>query len=729
MFLSSIWRVYLQEAVKGLLHAYASILFSQHAHVGLLFLLATFWFPNTGVSGLLAALTGILTANMMRFSNIGSGLHIYNSLLVGLSLGAVYQLDIYLAILIIMGAVMAVFMSVALADWLWRIDRLPALSLPFVVVALTTAFAAQGYGTLSHYLLPMAPHAIYFTEAFDHFFTAMGSAFFMPNPVAGALFFLGILITSRYLALLALGGFIAGYGVFAFLSGSQHPDLVAWTGFNFVLTAMVIGGIFSVPSWQSFVLAMVGSMMAALLTTAAQSFMLVYGLPVMALPFLITSLCMLIALQKRVSLSPPHMLMNCPNLPEKSYEDARLARVRHGDVHSVPLHAPHMGLWSIYQGFDGQHTHCPPWQHALDFYIVENAKSYANEGYYLTDYFCFSLPVVAPAYGHVVACVAHLPDNHPGEVDTQANWGNHILIQLQNGLYVLLAHLQQHSLLVHQGDMVNAGMPVARCGNSGRSPQPHIHLHVQRDLALGSPTIPFHLSASMLRAENGQMQFKLFARPKLGDVVAAMDAVGTLAHALHLPVGRSLQYQVMIDGQTLLRSLTVKLTLTGEFRLHSDQGASAAFCEDSGILAFYDRQGSPDFFFDVWVLSVGLTPLSEGQGMHLLSWRDAPAMAWMPVTLWQKILLLIRYPLGGGLKSTYQRRQGALGQWLQSGEHQLILPLLKPLVLHTNVMMSDVNGIAEVSAVYGQKQVRAVLELSGFIADEGVPASYHSSTL
>jgi len=715
----------MQETITGLLHAYASILFSQHAGVGALFLTATFWFPNTGSAGLLAAVTGIVTAHMMRFANIESGLHIYNSLLVGLSLGAVYQLDIYLAILIMMGSIMAVFVSVTLADWLWRIDRLPALSLPFVIVALTTAFAAQSYGTLSHYLVPMAPHPIYFGESLDHFFTAMGSAFFIPNPIAGCLFFLGIFITSRYLSLLAVGGFISGYWVFFFLSGSQHPDLVAWTGFNFVLTAMVIGGVFSVPSWQSFALAMAGSMMAALLTAATQSFMLVYGLPVMAIPFLLTSLCMLMALQKRVSLDPPHLLMDRPSLPEKSYEDARLAQIRNGEVHSIPLHAPHMGQWCIYQGFHGEHTHRAPWQHALDFYIVEHNKSYANEGYYLSDYYCFSLPVISPAYGQVVRCVTHLPDNQPGEVDTQDNWGNHILIQLQNGYYVLLAHLQQHSLLVHQGDWVVPSMNLALCGNSGRSPQPHIHMHIQRELALGSPTTPFHLSATMQLSDNGKMNFKLFYRPKKGEYVCAMESAGTLARALHLPVGRALHYHVHHgDQEKTLHTFTVKLTLNGQFRLHSDRGASVAFSETSGMLSFYDREGQHDPFLDMWLLAVGVTPLVEGQGMHTLYWEDSPAMQLFPRKLWQRFILALRHPLGAGLQSHYSRQLSKFGERSQHGEHQLTLPFFKNQSVTTQAVLSDTYGIRVVSMTDGKTHWHAELQSSGVIADEGIPASY-----
>lgn len=57
--------------------------------------------------------------------------------------------------------------------------------------------------------------------------------------------------------------------------------------------------------------------------------------------------------------------------------------------------------------------------------------------------------------------------------------GNHVVIAAgSNGPFVLLAHLQRGSVQVHPGQPVSAGAPVARCGNSGNSTEPHLHLQV-----------------------------------------------------------------------------------------------------------------------------------------------------------------------------------------------------------------------------------------------------------
>ncbi|GAA2043183.1 hypothetical protein GCM10009720_24970 [Yaniella flava] len=53
--------------------------------------------------------------------------------------------------------------------------------------------------------------------------------------------------------------------------------------------------------------------------------------------------------------------------------------------------------------------------------------------------------------------------------------GNHVVLRGDNGVYAVLAHLQQGSLQVQNGDTVMAGQLIGRCGNSGNSSEPHVH--------------------------------------------------------------------------------------------------------------------------------------------------------------------------------------------------------------------------------------------------------------
>ncbi|GCB47905.1 M23 family metallopeptidase [Streptomyces sp. NL15-2K] len=69
--------------------------------------------------------------------------------------------------------------------------------------------------------------------------------------------------------------------------------------------------------------------------------------------------------------------------------------------------------------------------------------------------------------------------------------GNHVVLDLGNGTYALYAHLQRGSLTVREGDRVTAGQPLARCGNSGNSTEPHLHFQLMDgpdpDTARGIP--------------------------------------------------------------------------------------------------------------------------------------------------------------------------------------------------------------------------------------------------
>jgi len=103
-------------------------------------------------------------------------------------------------------------------------------------------------------------------------------------------------------------------------------------------------------------------------------------------------------MKKRQGLTKPYLAPE-PGLPEINYEKSRLAKFRSGDINSVPLLAPVFGTWSIYQGFDGKHTHQAPWQYALDFIIVNNSSSYRGSGTNADDYYCYNAPVLSPATG------------------------------------------------------------------------------------------------------------------------------------------------------------------------------------------------------------------------------------------------------------------------------------------------------------------------------------------
>lgn len=143
-------------------------------------------------------------------------------------------------------------------------------------------------------------------------------------------------------------------------------------------------------------------------------------------------------------------------------------------------------------------------RYAIDFIGVDHHHRTADRRDWRTflsteppkRFFAYGRPILAPAHGIVVQA-------HDGEVDhvgrrsqltlvpyalgqsarlrrgVAAIAGNYLIIAVRDsGAFVALVHLRAGSIRVAIGDEVRLGQPIAECGNSGNSTQPHLHLQV-----------------------------------------------------------------------------------------------------------------------------------------------------------------------------------------------------------------------------------------------------------
>jgi murein DD-endopeptidase MepM/ murein hydrolase activator NlpD len=55
----------------------------------------------------------------------------------------------------------------------------------------------------------------------------------------------------------------------------------------------------------------------------------------------------------------------------------------------------------------------------------------------------------------------------------------YLILRLDYGGVIKLAHFMKNGIVVKIGQRIGAGDLLGYCGNSGRSPVPHIHLHAQ----------------------------------------------------------------------------------------------------------------------------------------------------------------------------------------------------------------------------------------------------------
>jgi murein DD-endopeptidase MepM/ murein hydrolase activator NlpD len=128
---------------------------------------------------------------------------------------------------------------------------------------------------------------------------------------------------------------------------------------------------------------------------------------------------------------------------------------------------------------DNYHVATADQRFAYDILIVKDGKSFSGDGKSIEQYFCWGEPVLAPGSGTIVTAISSLPDNDPGVMDAANPPGNHVIIDMGNDEFALLAHLQEGSVLVEPGDEVSAGDTLGLCGNSGNTSEPHIHFHIQ----------------------------------------------------------------------------------------------------------------------------------------------------------------------------------------------------------------------------------------------------------
>lgn len=325
------------------------------------------------------------------------------------------------------------------------------------------------------------------------FLSSFSAILFQPNPLSGLLIAVGILLYSRIAFTLMATGLLTAY----YLHNISGLDIniinQKYLGFNYMFSALAIGGVFTIPSTGSLFLGLMASSVTVIIIAACDT-LLPSPLSPLALPFNITVYLFLYALKLRASPS-----LNVNLAVEGSMSPEENLRRHHKALkqwrRSLTIALPFHGRWKVIQGIDGQFTHKEEWCFAYDFQAVDfTGKTYKSDGSTLDDYYSFGLPVIAPADGKIHSIKNNVPDNQIGRVNTKDNWGNYIIIEHAQNYYSCLAHLKQGSIKLMPGQEVKKGQIIAACGNSGRSPYPHIHIQFQALPQIGSPTISFEFS-------------------------------------------------------------------------------------------------------------------------------------------------------------------------------------------------------------------------------------------
>lgn len=636
---SATYRHTLRQFGRSILNSYGQVFFSDQIIFSVILLAVTFFDVYAGLAGLLSVCASTLLAFLMGYDReqASHGVYGFNALLTGLGLGIFFAPGLQLYLIVVLAAMFSFFLSLGLKGVLGKYG-LPYLSIPFLAsiwlfTLATRNFSALGISERGIYTLNDLYliggqrlvsvyewwNNLHFIHILKIYFISLGAILFQFNVLSGIVIAIGLLLYSRIAFVLSLIGFSVAF-VFYHLVGASLNDLTySYVGFNFILTAIAIGGFFVIPSAASFIWVVILMPLVAILNVGFYMMLSSYQLSVYSLPFNAIVILFLYVLKFRIS--PGGALtevMIQRNSPEKNLYSYLNHSVRFRHAYVVPVSLPFLGEWSVSQEQGGEYTHQGPWRHAWDFVITDGqGRQFRIAGDKPEDYYCYEKVVTAPADGVVEEVVNDVKDNAIGEVNVRENWGNTVIIKHAEYLYSCVSHLREGSAGVQKGEKVRAGQRIGLCGNSGRSPYPHVHFQLQAQPYIGSATLDYPLS-NFLCTRWQTPQFIDHGKPSLDERVQNVMPDDLLSKAFQFSPGKQLQLEYALQGRNITESWEVFADVyNASYLEHKKSGSKAWFYSSDKIFYFTHFEGDTKsllfaFYLAAYKIQKGLVP-----GLHI----------------------------------------------------------------------------------------------------------------
>ncbi len=553
----------------GLANSYAQLFLSTNQLAGLLIGIASFIDPIAGSCGLAMTLLTNAIAYLFQLNQakIKSGTLGYNALLTGLFIGHSFTWSPYLILILLTGSILCLMLTVTFENWLSK-NALPFLSLPFLACVWLLKLATTGLSNLDpnlnelfvfNHLYRVGGENLLNTylsieqlpipQVIAVYFKSLGAVLFQYSLGSGILVATAILIHSRIAFSLSVLSFISGYLFYQIIGANMNDLNYGFIGFNFILSGMALGGFYLIPSRWSFLLTLLISPTIAIIGIGSEKILSVFQIPLLSLPFNLFVILFLYFLYFREKAVFLHLTPNQFASPEKNLYSYQNKANRYGGLASFKIHLPIIGKMRISQGHDGKITHLSDWKYAWDFDATDaENRTYRLPGILVEDYYCYNLPVIAPASGTVVKVTDHVKDNSINQVNLTENWGNTVIIQHAPYLFSKLSHLKKGSIKVQEGEWVAMGKTIGNIGNSGRSPEPHLHFQLQSTPYIGSPTLHFPISNYIEFIEE-RVSFKRNGVPKIGNWVENPIPNKLLQESLSFIPGKKYNWHISETNQ------------------------------------------------------------------------------------------------------------------------------------------------------------------------------------
>jgi urea transporter len=305
-------------SVDYTLRGVGQVVFMNNPLTGLL-ILAALWIasPWLGLAATVGVVTATVTAVLLGLdrSALRDGLFGFNGLLSGAGLATFLSPQFSLTVLgyVVLVAAASTVVTVAVTRLLLPTIGLPPLTLPFNVA--TLAFLLAAYGISSADLAtpasaalpgpaadvapglraePDGPASLDLGAVAGALFRGVGQVFLTDSVPAGILIVAGMALCSRIAAGFALLGSAAGLGTALLVGGDGFDAYQGLWGYNAVLSAIAVGGMFYVLTWRSALLAVAAAVTASLTFVAVGIAFTPLGLPALTLPFCLATFAFLL---------------------------------------------------------------------------------------------------------------------------------------------------------------------------------------------------------------------------------------------------------------------------------------------------------------------------------------------------------------------------------------------------------------------------------------------------
>ncbi len=610
--------------IESILYSYSQIFFSNRLWFGIAALGASFIVPEVGATGL----GGVVISNVLAIllnldeEKIHNGTYGFNGILFGTAAAYFYEITPFLVFVIFLFIIMTFFIAAVLENLFYQLFNLPGLSLPFIVsfyifIIFLTNFENVGLRGINfaetELLVSLPSEVLTYLKSF-------ALILFQSNVLSGVVILIIVLLFSRVMVINSIIAFTLNFLLLNMLFSDPSYTIVILSSLNAIITAFALGGSLIILSRKSIFLLLLSTSMIIIFTGFFSKFLDIYYLPVLVLPFNMVVLSTIYSLKFRQEHTDLVLLYFKPGSPEENYYYHRNRRSRFDKFKKVFPEMPFFGEWFITQGFEGKHTHKDAWKYAWDFEIKdENSKLYRDEGNLKPDYYCYNTPVAAPLDAEVVRVIDNIPDNKIGDVNLKSNWGNTIILKHDEGLYSSLSHLKMNSFRVKPGDFVKKGELLAHCGNSGRSPIPHLHFQFQLTDKLGDKTTKFPF-AHFLEKQNGKFELKTFDYPEENSYVRNIEEHRTLKKAFNFKLGDELEFNCELNDTKFSEKWIVKVDMLNQTFIESNKGSKIFIYPSEKVFYITNFLGNKNSALYYFYLNNIKVPLGY---MENLIWRDS----------------------------------------------------------------------------------------------------------